>query len=90
MESEKNNQKPQESASQVERFVMPPPRTFDHFPETDICPVCKTSNDGVTVLIPIDGTGEDNICQAAPLHLKCAVAKHYDKEHGLFYIRVEA
>lgn len=70
------------------RVITPKPRTFDHFPEDSLCPVCETNNDGVTVLIPIDGTQKDSISQAIPLHLKCAIVDRYDKEHRLFYTQV--
>ena len=46
-------------------------RTFDHFPEDKLCPVCKLSRDLPCILIPIDGTQEGNIAEAKPVHVIC-------------------
>ena len=64
------------------------PRTFTHFPEDIKCPVCKTSEDAECILLEIDGTEEENICQAQPVHLWCAVAQRYRKDIGLLYRKV--
>lgn len=69
---------------------MKKPRTFKHFPKDDICPVCKTSDDRVCILIPIDGTQRDRIAEAAPVHLWCAVANRYAKDNGILYRRTDA
>ena len=46
-------------------------RTFKHFPEDLICPICDTNNDKECCLIPIDGTADGNICEAQPVHVDC-------------------
>lgn len=61
--------------TQPSRSVRPEPRTFESFPEDSICPICLTNDDGKTVLVAIQGTSEDGICEAIPMHLACAVAK---------------
>ena len=61
-------------------------RTFPEFPENKICPVCKTNENKECLLIPIDGTKEDNICKAIPIHLDCAIVTNYHEETGIFYI----
>ena len=61
------------------------PRTFKHFPPDAICPVCGTDADEECVLIPIYGTQKDNLCEAQPFHLGCAVANIYNKNVNLIY-----
>jgi len=63
--------------------------SFPNFPEDEICPVCKTNKNEECVLIPIIGTENDGICQAQPIHLKCAIAECYDKETGILYTVVK-
>ena len=46
-------------------------RTFAHFPENAICPMCGCNNDRECLLIGIDGTQEDRIIEAAPTHVQC-------------------
>ncbi len=70
------------------RPAMPLPRTFDHFPEDKICPVCKTNNDGVTVLIGIDNTDEGNIMRATPVHLTCSITTNHNKDLNLLYTKL--
>ncbi len=62
-------------------------RTFEHFPETSICPICKTNDDGETILVAIDGTESDGNVQATVLHLSCAVVKQHNKDINVFYIK---
>jgi hypothetical protein len=62
-------------------------RTFESFPVHDICPVCRTNNDGECVLVGIDGTGDGNIVEAIPVHLVCAVATNYNRSVGILYRR---
>ena len=57
----------------MDRPIKPSLRTFDHFPEIAICPICRTNDDGISVLIPKTGTEEDGICEASPVHLVCAI-----------------
>ena len=72
----------------VARPIRPAPRTFQHFPEDSVCPICRTSDDGETVLIEIDGTSDGKIAEAAPVHLSCAVASNFNKVVGVIYRRV--
>ena len=58
-------------------------RVFEHFNSLNgtVCPVCQTSADTQTVLVPIQGTEDGNICEARQVHKKC-----YDlieEMHGL-------
>lgn len=46
-------------------------RPFKGFPTEDVCSICGTNDQGECVLAALDGTQEDNIAQAVPLHLKC-------------------
>jgi hypothetical protein len=45
---------------------------FKHFPENEICLMCGTSEDKECILIPVDGTTKKDVCEAIPVHLKCA------------------
>lgn len=63
------------------------PRTFEHFPSDDICPVCKTNADTECILIKIDGTRKGNLCESIPVHLWCAIATNYNKEMDVLYIK---
>ena len=72
----------------LRRLVRPHPRTFQHFPEEDKCPVCGTNDDGETVLIALDGTGDGNIAEAKPFHLACAVAQQYRQDMKIIYRHV--
>ncbi len=60
-------------------------RVFKHFPKTTICPVCGTNEDRESVLIPIVGTQEGNICQAQPFHWDCAAPNAFDPGARLIY-----
>ena len=48
-------------------------RAFEHFNSNHgaICPVCKTSKDCETVLVPIPDTEDNGICEAIQVHKKC-------------------
>ena len=70
------------------RPIRPAPRTFQHFPEDSVCPICRTSDDGECVLVQIDGTGDSKIAEAAPMHLSCAVASNFNRDVGVIYRRV--
>ena len=62
-------------------------RIFEHFPTEKICPMCGKSEDGECVLIPIDGTSDGNICEAIPVHLKCATKGdlRFNRTVNIFY-----
>ena len=68
-----------------ERAVRPRPRTYEHFPDNVKCPVCHTDDDGETVLVPIDGTGDGHIAEAQCVHLACCVPENFNKHRGLLY-----
>lgn len=53
-------------------------RTFEHFPEQVICPICGTNDDKLCVLIPIAGTIKDGICTAKNFHLDCIKLTYCD------------
>jgi hypothetical protein len=65
------------------RPLRPAPRTFEHFPADATCPICGTSDDGLTVLAEISGTASDGITEAKPLHLACAVVRQWDDGMGM-------
>jgi len=46
-------------------------RTFEHFPNKQKCPICKTNEDKTCVLVGIEGTQEGFNVQAQPFHLEC-------------------
>ena len=49
-------------------------RIFDEFNSAQPaipCPLCMTTRNEKTVLVPIDGTEDGNICQALQVHLAC-------------------
>lgn len=64
-------------------------RCFDHFNDSgkSICPVCKTSKDEKTILIPIDGTSDGDICEAKQVHLNCLSLRFNDS--GIIYQEVK-
>jgi hypothetical protein len=68
---------------------------FEHFPQDGKtrCPICGTADDKPCFLLPIDGTGNDGLCEAAPTHADC-IRKKLDKfqfnlELRLVYMRVK-
>lgn len=68
-------------------------RLFEHFPENANCPICGKSDDRPCFLLPIDGTTEERICEAAPTHADC-ITEHlakfqYNDKVGIIYIVVE-
>jgi len=67
---------------------MKKPRTFKNFPKEDVCPICGTNEDAECLLLAIDGTLKDNICEAKPVHLWCAIAEQYNPEVGVIYRRI--
>ena len=69
-------------------------RLFEHFPQDKIqCPICGTGDDKPCFLLPIDGTQEDNICQAAPTHAGCIRERldkfRYNKQMGVIYMQTQ-
>lgn len=56
-----------------------------------VCPICKTQNDGEIVLVGIVGTQDDGIIEALPFHLEC-IELTYDpnafRDYGLVYQRI--
>jgi hypothetical protein len=59
------------------------PRTFQSFPEGATCPICRTNDDGETVLVPIIGTQDGHLVQCQPMHLGCAVISIWDSQRGI-------
>lgn len=62
--------------------------TFKHFPTISECPLCLTNEDKECCLIPIDGTDNDGICKAQPMHVECVQKINlfrYNKDHNLLY-----
>ena len=64
-----------------------PLRTFEHFPTDKPCPVCGEADDAPCVLVAKDGTERDNIVEAVPVHLGCAVATNCKLDYQIFYTR---
>lgn len=65
-------------------------RTFEHFPKDAVCKLCGTNEDKGCILISVDGTERDNLCEAVPVHFECASAGHllrYQPEIKIFYRR---
>ena len=65
-------------------------RFFEHFPEDKNCPICNRNDDKECWLMPIDGTGDENIVEATPVHAECtgkqmAGRMRHNKEHGIVY-----
>ena len=46
-------------------------KSFDHFNQSTACPICGLSDEGMSVLIPIDGTGDGRIAECLQVHLDC-------------------
>jgi transcription elongation factor Elf1 len=65
-------------------------RTFEHFPKQITCPVCGTNEDAECVLCLIDGTDKEGICEAQPVHLRCAVAERYIRDLGILYTKLQS
>jgi hypothetical protein len=89
MSTEPTNQTTSEPAVVLKRLVRPGPRTFAHFPEDMVCPVCGTNADGQTVLVCIDGTQKGWNAEAAPTHLACAVADHLSIKARVMYRQLD-
>lgn len=49
-----------------------------------VCPVCNTSKDTETVLVPIPGTESDGLVQCSQVHKKCydLVVEMNEQEEG--------
>ena len=63
-------------------------RTFEHFPDNTICPICGTNNDKECILISIDGTDKGNSCHAQPVHVECLRTNNfrYNKDVNVIYL----
>ena len=64
--------------------------TFPHFPPNTFCPICRTSEDKECWLVPVLGTAEDGIVEAAPMHVECTGRQligrlRYDREMDLVF-----
>jgi len=63
-------------------------KAFESFPKEAVCPICKTNDDGQTLLLAIDGTGDGRIAAAKPTHVACAVATNINFSVGVIYRRI--
>lgn len=53
----------------------------------NICPICKTKDDGEVVLIPIVGTQEGHNAQAVQVHVQCIFSQAiYDDVNNAIYV----
>ncbi len=59
-------------------------REFKHYPSSDKCLICNTNEDKPCILVGIDGTQEDNIIEAIPVHSDC-IELRYSKQYGILY-----
>ena len=66
-------------------------RTFDHFPEHELCPICKTGEDKECFLLPISGTSDGRICEGQPVHVACMTLDkfRFSKATGVIFLLVE-
>jgi len=62
-------------------------KTFKHFPEDKICPMCGSGEDRECVSIPIDDTGDGNICETILVHADCATKGdlRFNRQVNIFY-----
>ena len=44
---------------------------FDHFPSDQLCVLCGSGNDSPCILASVDGTGDNRIIEARPVHVDC-------------------
>jgi hypothetical protein len=61
-------------------------QVFNNFPHSSSCPICGTSTNGQTILVPIDDSkhNDGKNEEAIPTHLMCILTKiRYSKEHKL-------
>ena len=55
-------------------------KTFKHFNQSgEPCPICGTVDDKPPVLIPLNDTECDGICEAVQIHLDCINLTAYRK-----------
>ena len=60
-------------------------RYFKNFPSDSICPVCKKNDNDLCILVGIDGTSDDHIEEALPVHLRCALVSRINKKSMIMY-----
>ena len=63
-------------------------KAFESFPEEAVCPICKTNDDGQTLLLAIDGTGDGRIAAVKASHVACALATNINLSVGVIYRRI--
>ena len=64
-------------------------RVFEKFNNEngEICPICKTSKEIETILVPIEGTESNNNIQAIQVHTDCIQSSiSYNKDRDSIYI----
>ena len=65
-------------------------RYFASFPKDKECPLCGTNDDKECFLMPIDGTGNDNLVECTPTHRECAgdtlapILRHNIERHVVY------
>lgn len=65
-------------------------RTFEHFPQQSKCFLCGKNDDSECTLIGVDGTADDGIEEALPIHTSCLMDKdnwRINKNMGVIYGR---
>jgi hypothetical protein len=64
-------------------------RAFEHFNSSGApCPICGTVDDKPPVLISIQGTSNDGICEAVQVHLDCINLIAY-RDNGKIVIEMQ-
>lgn len=67
-------------------------RTFEHFPQDKRCPLCGCDDDEACTLIGIDGTADDGIEEAMPVHVTCLMNPRFWRANttvGVIYARIQ-
>lgn len=58
-------------------------KTFEHFNQGSVCPICGTNEDKPPVLVGIHDTEKGNICEALQVHLDCLHLTAYREDDKL-------
>ena len=46
-------------------------KIFEHFPSDQHCVLCGANTNTPCMLVPVDGTGDNRIIEARPVHVDC-------------------
>jgi len=61
-------------------------KIFEHFNNSgEPCPICNTRDDKPAVLIAIDGTQFDGICEAMQVHIDCIELTAYKTNEKILF-----